>query len=58
MKLVIIKEVAELVILWAFFVNTRPRSWPEYFTLDVHYGNEMPVPQWQLNNVPFQQDFR
>ena len=50
-NLVIIKEVVETAIIWSVLLNLRPRDWPQYFTLDIAYGEI--IPQWQLNNVPF-----
>ena len=46
-KIVISKELVEILLLGCIFWNVRPRQWPRYFTLDVAYDPLIGQALWQ-----------
>ena len=56
-KIVICKELIEILLLSCIFWNVRPRQWPRYFTLDVAFDPLIGQALWQ-QEVPHQNDFR
>ena len=53
-KIVICKELVEIVLLGSMFINLRPRNWPQYFTLDVSYDPMVGEAIWRQDyDVPF-----
>ena len=56
-KIVISKELVEILLLGCVFWNVRPRQWPRYFTLNVAFDPLIGQALWQ-QEVPDENDFR